>query len=66
MLQKVLEYFEHHKNDFQSSEKREALEDTTKTIHEFSEWDQEYISLDQEMLFDSILAADYLNARSLL
>ena len=41
-------------------------EDTRKRTTDISEWDQKFITVDQEMLFAIILAANYLDIKPLL
>lgn len=60
----VLEYCGHHRNDpvLPSDEGEESR----KRLTDISEWDQKFISVDQEMLFEIILAANYLDIKPLL
>ncbi|CAG7846325.1 SubName: Full=Related to SKP1-Kinetochore protein complex CBF3, subunit D {ECO:0000313/EMBL:CCA69667.1} [Serendipita indica DSM 11827] len=62
VLRKILEYCEHHKND-----PLPPYDDgsRSRTTH-ISEWDQKFITVDQEMLFEIILAANYLEMKPLL
>jgi hypothetical protein len=41
-------------------------DETRKRTTDISEWDQKFITVDQEMLFEIILAANYLDIKSLL
>ena len=41
-------------------------EESRKRLTDISEWDQKFISVDQEMLFEIILAANYLDIKPLL
>ena len=59
VLDKVIEYCEHHKNDSASSESFSA-EDP------IAVWDEEFCKMDMSLLFELILAANYLDIRSLL
>lgn len=64
VLKKVMEWCEKHRNDtVQASE--EETENRKKTT-EIDEWDQKYMQVDQEMLFEIILAANYLDIKALL
>lgn len=38
----------------------------SKRIRQIGEWDQQFIDVDQEMLFNIILAANYLDIKPLL
>ncbi|SMN19712.1 similar to Saccharomyces cerevisiae YDR328C SKP1 Evolutionarily conserved kinetochore protein that is part of multiple protein complexes [Maudiozyma saulgeensis] len=62
VLQKVIEWAEHHKNsnfpdDDDDDSRKSAPVDT---------WDREFLKVDQEMLYEIILAANYLNIKPLL
>jgi hypothetical protein len=64
---KVLEYCEHHRGEPLPTADSEASQDETrKRTTDISEWDQKFITVDQEMLFEIILAANYLDIKSLL
>ncbi|KZT60467.1 E3 ubiquitin ligase SCF complex, Skp subunit [Calocera cornea HHB12733] len=65
VLKKVLEWCEHHKDDPAPPE-NEDKDDTRKRTTDISEWDQKFIAVDQEMLFEIILAANYLDIKALL
>jgi hypothetical protein len=41
-------------------------DETRKRTTDINEWDQKFITVDQEMLFEIILAANYLDIKSLL
>ena len=41
-------------------------DDSRKRTTDISEWDQKFITVDQEMLFEIILAANYLDIKPLL
>ena len=41
-------------------------DDSRKRTTDISEWDQKFINVDQEMLFEVILAANYLDIKPLL
>lgn len=64
MLKKVLEYCEYHKDDVAPASEDES--DRIKRTTDISEWDQKFLAVDQEMLFEIILAANYLDIRPLL
>ncbi|CAE6441601.1 unnamed protein product [Rhizoctonia solani] len=70
VLKKVIEYCEHHGYDeLRPTEKRENSDDSDprkRQVSEIGEWDQQFIQVEQETLFELILAADYLEIRSLL
>lgn len=44
----------------------DAEDDVRKRTTEIGEWDQKFIAVDQEMLFEIILAANYLDIKPLL
>ncbi|SCZ93555.1 BZ3500_MvSof-1268-A1-R1_Chr6-3g08736 [Microbotryum saponariae] len=60
----VLEWCEHHKKDIDPP--AEENDDTRRKMTEISDWDQKFIQVDQEMLFEIILAANYLDIKPLL
>lgn len=63
----VLEYCEHHRGEpLPSADAEQSQDETRKRTTDISEWDQKFITVDQEMLFEIILAANYLDIKSLL
>ncbi|KIK53707.1 hypothetical protein GYMLUDRAFT_49239 [Collybiopsis luxurians FD-317 M1] len=64
VLQKVLEYCEHHRGDPVPEQSQDG-DGQLRNTH-ISKWDREFITVDQEMLFELILAANYLEIKSLL
>jgi len=64
VLRKVLEWCEYHKNDPVSTADDET--DSRKKTTDIEEWDQKFMQVDQEMLFEIILAANYLDIKPLL
>ncbi|KAL6869532.1 E3 ubiquitin ligase complex SCF subunit scon-3 [Amphichorda felina] len=64
VLRKVIEWCEHHRNDPMQSQDDES--DARKKTTEIEEWDQKFMQVDQEMLFEIILAANYLDIKPLL
>jgi hypothetical protein len=63
----VLEYCEHHRGEPLPTADSDANQDETrKRTTDINEWDQKFITVDQEMLFEIILAANYLDIKSLL
>jgi S-phase kinase-associated protein 1 len=61
---KVLEWCEHHRSDPEPL--ADADDEGRKKTTEISEWDMKFIQVDQEMLFEIILAANYLDIKPLL
>ena len=59
----ILEYCEYHKGDPLLTTGSESQDGTSTNV---SEWDQRFISVDQEMFFEIILAANYLDIKPLL
>lgn len=60
VLKKVIEWCTHHKNDPQSTGEDD---DNRRRTTEIDEWDQKFMQVDQEMLFEIILvclALEYL------
>lgn len=62
ILQKVLQWANHHKDDPPS------IDDDTKEkrTDDISSWDADFLKVDQGTLFELILAANYLDAKGLL
>jgi len=56
VLKKVLEYCEHHRGE-------PLPESVANETCKINEWDQKFITVDQKMLFEIILAAQYLGKR---
>ncbi|KAI2613008.1 E3 ubiquitin ligase SCF complex, Skp subunit [Hypoxylon fragiforme] len=64
VLRKVIEWCEHHRNDPPASSEDES--DNRKKTTDIDEWDQKFMQVDQEMLFEIILASNYLDIKALL
>ncbi|ORX47027.1 E3 ubiquitin ligase complex SCF subunit sconC [Hesseltinella vesiculosa] len=60
ILRKVIEWCEHHLGDPVTNDENERRNT------EIDEWDQKFMEVDQETLFDIILAANYLDIKPLL
>ena len=66
-LKKVLEYCEQHRDDEVDENKSEEERfDVSKLDKVISEWDKSYIDVEDEDLFEIILAANYLDIKSLM
>ncbi|KAL4909478.1 hypothetical protein BDW74DRAFT_174681 [Aspergillus multicolor] len=63
VLTKVIEWCTHHRNDPVSTGDDD---DTRRKTTDIEEWDQKFMQVDQEMLFEIILAANYLDIKPLL
>jgi S-phase kinase-associated protein 1 len=63
ILEKIIEWCIHHKDD-----PAPAAEDDVKqkTVDDISEWDANFVKVDQGTLFELILAANYLDIKPLL
>jgi len=64
VLKKVIEWCEHHRNDPPTVNEDDS--DSRKKATDIEEWDQKFMQVDQEMLFEIILAANYLDIKALL
>ena len=64
VLRKVLEWCTHHKNDPTPTTDDDA--DSRKKTTDIEDWDQKFMQVDQEMLFEIILAANYMDIKALL
>ncbi|OAY50541.1 SKP1-like protein 1B [Manihot esculenta] len=60
ILSKVIEYCKKHVETPKSEDRPSSVDDELKA------WDAEFVKVDQATLFDLILAANYLNIKSLL
>ncbi|AAW41368.1 E3 ubiquitin ligase complex SCF subunit sconC [Cryptococcus neoformans] len=66
VLTKILEYCDHHKNDPLPTGDANDADDSRRKTSEIGDWDARWIQVDQEMLFEIILAANYLDIKPLL
>jgi Skp1 family protein with oligomerisation domain len=57
VLKKVIEWCEHHKSDPPASQDED--EASRKKMTEIDEWDQKFMQVDQEMLFEIILVGGF-------
>lgn len=64
VLRKVIEWCEHHKHDPAPATDDDS--DSRKRTTDIEEWDQKFMQVDQEMLFEIILASNYLDIKPLL
>ncbi|PVH78605.1 E3 ubiquitin ligase complex SCF subunit sconC, variant [Cadophora sp. DSE1049] len=64
VLKKVIEWCEHHKADPVTATDDDS--DSRKKTTDIEEWDQKFMQVDQEMLFEIILASNYLDIKPLL
>lgn len=55
VLKKVIEWCEHHKADPPATNEDDA--DSRKKTTDIEEWDQKFMQVDQEMLFEIILVS---------
>eukprot|EP00448_Togula_jolla_P022493 CAMPEP_0170590944 /NCGR_PEP_ID=MMETSP0224-20130122/12138_1 /TAXON_ID=285029 /ORGANISM="Togula jolla, Strain CCCM 725" /LENGTH=223 /DNA_ID=CAMNT_0010914771 /DNA_START=94 /DNA_END=766 /DNA_ORIENTATION=- len=65
ILSKVIDYCKFHKEN-PPEEIQKPLKSTNLKDCGVSEWDSEYVNIEQEVLFELILAANYLDIKSLL
>lgn len=64
VLKKVIEWCRHHKDDPPATNEDDS--DSRKKTTDIDEWDAKFMQVDQEMLFEIILAANYLDIKALL
>lgn len=64
VLEKIIEWCDHHRNDPPPTQDDDT--EARKKTTEIDEWDQKYMQVDQEMLFEIILAANYMDIKALL
>ncbi len=55
VLRKVVEWCEHHRND--AAQTADDDNDNRKKTTDIDEWDQKFMQVDQEMLFEIILVS---------
>jgi len=65
-IAQVLEYCEHHRGEPLPTTDEANADENRKRTTDIGEWDQKFITVDQEMLFEIILAANYLDIKPLL
>ncbi|KAJ7790077.1 S-phase kinase-associated protein 1A-like protein [Mycena olivaceomarginata] len=67
VLKKVLEYCEHHRGEpLQTTDSEQSQHETRKRTTDISEWDQNFLIDNLEMLSEIINAANYLDIQPLL
>jgi hypothetical protein len=66
LISQVLEYCEHHRGEPLPTADEANADENRKRTTDIGEWDQKFITVDQEMLFEIILAANYLDIKPLL
>jgi len=64
VLRKVLDWCDHHKDDPATTTDEDA--ESRKKTTDIDDWDQKFMQVDQEMLFEIILAANYMDIKALL
>lgn len=64
ILKKIIEWCEHHRQD--PYEFNRDDEEIRKKTEDIDEWHKKFMEVDQETLFDIILAANYLDIQPLL
>mmetsp|Transcript_87226 Transcript_87226/g.241929 ORF Transcript_87226/g.241929 Transcript_87226/m.241929 type:complete len:168 (+) Transcript_87226:94-597(+) len=65
ILSKVIDFCKHHK-DCPPEEIQKPLKSPSLIECGVSEWDNDYVNIEQDFLFELILAANYLDIKSLL
>ncbi|GFH23189.1 uncharacterized protein HaLaN_20767, partial [Haematococcus lacustris] len=61
-LAKVVEYCQYHV----AAKKKGADDEPSKSEDDVKAWDAQFINVDKDLLFNLVLAANYLNIKSLL
>ncbi|KAH8741685.1 hypothetical protein FG386_003659 [Cryptosporidium ryanae] len=64
VLRKVLDYCEHHVDNPSKEIPKPLRTNTLTTV--VSEWDEEFVNVQQELLFEIMLAANYMDIKPLL
>jgi S-phase kinase-associated protein 1 len=68
VLEKVIAYCTHHKDDPVPSveDEKDVFDAYRRKIEDVEEWDADFIKVEKEELFEIILAANYLDIKPLL
>ena len=61
-----MEYCEHHRGEPLPTADEANADENRKRTTDIGEWDRKFIAVDHEMLFEIILAANYLDIKPLL
>ena len=65
ILEKVIEFCQHHAGD-KPEEDEEKKEEGTSEANIDDPWDQEFVKVEQGVLFELILAANYMDIKPLM
>lgn len=66
VLSKILEFCTHHVKEGKKVEDASDEATKRKVEQEIDDWDKDFMKVDQAVLYDLILAANYLNIKTLL
>lgn len=69
ILKKVIDWCEHHKNEPEPPEEepdRRNGERIQRQIYDLEEWDAEFVKVDKGIIFEIIIAANYLHIQGLI
>ncbi|KAI9008105.1 Skp1 family, dimerization domain-containing protein [Gaertneriomyces semiglobifer] len=68
ILKKVIDYCDHHKDEPVPSpeDDKDAFDAVRRKVDDIDEWDANFLKVDNEQLFEIILAANYLDIKPLL
>lgn len=66
ILKKVIDWATYHKNDAPYEEPDDEAEAKERRSDDISTWDKDYLDVDQQMLYEIILASNYLDIKPLL
>ena len=66
VLTKVIEWCQKHKDDKIITEEEEEKDLNEAALEKIEKWDEDFFNLDQAMVFELILAANYLDIKGLL
>ncbi|KAJ1836740.1 hypothetical protein LPJ63_000060 [Coemansia sp. RSA 2711] len=64
VLKKIIEYCEHHQYDPPAI--KDEYDDVPRRSDDIAPWDEQYMKVDQEMLFEILLASNYMDIKPLL
>ncbi|KAJ2500372.1 hypothetical protein GGH96_002788 [Coemansia sp. RSA 1972] len=64
VLKKIIEYCEHHQ--FDPPIIKDEYDDVPRRSDDITPWDEQFMKVDQEMLFEILLASNYMDIKPLL
>ena len=66
VLKKVIEWCEKHKDEPTPTQEEEEKDLNPESLDQIPKWDEDFFNVDQALVFELILAANYLDIKGLL